>query len=102
MKLLLRLLMVLTLACCAFLVLTDPPQNVKADVAGCGEIQEQCDRCACSRDYCRYKCPSTSSGSIDACYGTCESLYEGCVGSNTNCPWYDGDKPKKRPAEILE
>lgn len=99
-KLLIRLLIALTFCCCAFLVLTTPTQKVKATIAGCGDIQEQCDRCACSRNYCRYKCPA--SGNPDACYGSCESLYEGCVGSNTRCPWYDGDKPKPRPGEILD
>lgn len=69
-KLLTRLLIALTLCCCAFLVLAaDPPQKVKATLAGCGDIQGQCDRCACSLNYCRYKCPA--SGNIDACYGLC-------------------------------
>lgn len=98
MKLLVRLLMVLTLACCAFLVLSNPPQGVQA-TAGCGSIQEQCERCRCSRHNCLQKCPG--SGNLEACRGACESMYEGCVDGNRDCPWYDGDRPRPRPGEIL-
>jgi hypothetical protein len=98
MKLLARLLMVLILACGAFLILADPAQNVGAET--CSSTMQQCERCQCQRLNCREKCPA--SGDPTACAGLCESTYEACVGDNKDCPWFDGTRPKPRPAEILE